>query len=110
MSNSVDNVSGNNLLNATEQASRIKEVAGKKDKDVDEAQREATKAKPAATDEVVLTDSAKRLQAIERALESVPITDKAKVKSIQDRIADGSFQINAENIAEKLLATDKLLT
>lgn len=110
MNNSIGNFPGNNLLSSTEQTSKVKEVSGNKGKDVDEAKSQAVGSSQSRTDEVLLTDSAQRLQAIERELDSVPAVDKAKVESVQARIADGSFEIDANSIAEKLLATDELLT
>ena len=109
MSNSVDNISSKNLLSITEQTSRIKETTGKPDKDVNETKSQSQGANQRSTDEVVLTESAQRLQNIERELQKVPVVDQKKVDSIKERIANDNFQINAENIAEKVLATDKLL-
>ena len=108
MANSIDNVSGN-PLNSAERTSRVKEIAGKSDKDVDETKSQSA-GQQTETDEIVLTDSAKRLQAVVQQLDAVPVTDKAKIADIQAKIADGSFEVNAEQIAEKLMATDKLLT
>jgi flagellar biosynthesis anti-sigma factor FlgM len=109
MSNSVDNISSKSLLNSTEQTNRIKETTGKTDKDVDETRSRTQGAHQRLTDEVVLTESARHLQKIETELQKVPVVDKAKVDSIKESIANGNFQIDAENIAEKVLATDKLL-
>lgn len=109
MSNSVDNISSNNLLNSTEQTSRIKETTGKPDRDVDETKSQTQGARQRPTDEVVLTESARRLQNIERELQKVPVVDQQKVDSVKERIANDNYQVNAENIAEKVLATDKLL-
>jgi negative regulator of flagellin synthesis FlgM len=109
MSNSVDNITSNSLLSSTEQTSRVKETAGKPDRDVDEARSQTQGTHQRPTDEVVLTESARRLQNIESELQNVPVVDQAKVDSVKERIATDNFQINAENIAEKVLATDKLL-
>jgi len=110
MSNSVDNISSKGVLNTTEQTSRIKETTGKPDRDVDETRSRSQGAAPQRpTDEIVLTESARRLQEIEHELQKVPAVDQAKVNSIKERIANDSYQINADSIAEKVLTTDKLL-
>jgi len=57
----------------------------------------------APTDSVVLTDVAAQMQKAEKVLAETPQVDKAKVEQIKASIADGSYQVNAEQVAEKLL-------
>ena len=46
---------------------------------------------------------------MERDLEHVSVVDRNKVNRIRQKIADGSYVVDAEKIAEKLLETEKLL-
>jgi negative regulator of flagellin synthesis FlgM len=60
-------------------------------------------------DLVDLTGRAKELQALGRDLARSGEFDAAKVESLRQAIAEGSYEVNAERIAEKLLAVDKQL-
>ncbi len=107
MNNSIDGISGGGLT--PDNSGKIKETTGKTDKDVNSTKADTQSGQAGSGDQVVLTDSAKRLQAIERQLQEVPVVDSAKVENIRQRIADGSFQIDANSVAEKLLSTDELI-
>ncbi|MBA3581967.1 MAG: flagellar biosynthesis anti-sigma factor FlgM [Gammaproteobacteria bacterium] len=111
MSNSIDSVSSNNLAANTETAAKLRESAGQTDKDID-TRRQANSAITSGTsgsDELVLTDSAKRLQQLEQTLAQIPVVDTAKVDSIKQALADGSYRVDADKIANKLLDMENLL-
>ena len=55
-------------------------------------------------DQAVLTPRAREVRTALRALEQVPEVREDKVAEVRGQIADGSFQVNAELIADKLLA------
>lgn len=57
----------------------------------------------AAADSVSLTDTAARLRKLEGTLSELPEVDSGRVADIQAAIADGSYQINVDKIADKLL-------
>lgn len=61
------------------------------------------------TDTVSLTDTAARLQKIEAKLVDTPVVDKQRVDSIRQALNDGSYQVNASSIADKLLAFESSL-
>lgn len=61
------------------------------------------KAEPASSDSVSLTDTAARLRKLESSLAQMPEVDSERVASIKQAIADGSYQVDAGNIADKLL-------
>lgn len=63
----------------------------------------AGSAPPAGSDTVDLTSQAQRFLEIEAQLASTPVVDAARVAEIRDSLADGSYQINAEEIADKML-------
>lgn len=56
-----------------------------------------------ATDSVSLTDTSARLRKLEASLTDLPEVDNERVATIQRAIADGSYQVDANKIADKLL-------
>lgn len=52
-----------------------------------------------------LTRTSTQLQQLENQLASMPDIDMAKVEAVRQSIADGSFNVNDDAIAEKLLAS-----
>jgi negative regulator of flagellin synthesis FlgM len=66
--------------------------------------RPAQPAEPASvSDDVKLTDTAEKLQQLERSLSSVDISNSGKVETIRQAIADGNFKVNEEAVAENLI-------
>lgn len=63
----------------------------------------------AATDEVELTSALQRLEELSASLADQPIVDRAKVDSIKQGLANGTYQVNSEQIANKLIELEKLL-
>ncbi|MGA0586382.1 flagellar biosynthesis anti-sigma factor FlgM [Dyella sp. KRB-257] len=59
----------------------------------------------AAADKVNLTDSARALQEAARAGDSAPI-DTAKVERVRQALAAGTYQVNPERIADRMLSLD----
>jgi len=74
----------------------------------------ADTAKPAASglangsDKVVLSPQAKAFGKLAANVEKAPEIDNEKVAEIKKAIAEGSFEVNAERIAEKMLNSDSL--
>lgn len=58
---------------------------------------------------VELSSQAQGLQKLEVQIASAADVDTAKVDRIRQAIEDGTYQIDAENIASKLLEADSLL-
>jgi negative regulator of flagellin synthesis FlgM len=58
-------------------------------------------------DTVTLTNSARSLQQTEAAIANAPVVNAAKVASIKQAINSGTFQINASQVADKLLQFEK---
>ncbi len=67
------------------------------------------KAKEVATtpqggsDSLTLTESSTRLRALESQLASVDITDAGKVESVKAALANGTFAVDAEVVADRLI-------
>lgn len=58
-------------------------------------------------DTVELTGTSQKLAGLSKALASQPVVDQAKVEAVRQSLADGSYQIDAEKIAERLVALDR---
>ena len=57
----------------------------------------------ARSDTVDLTSRAQRFMELESQLAATPVVDSARVSEIRESLADGSYQIDAEAIADKML-------
>ncbi|VAW94148.1 hypothetical protein MNBD_GAMMA22-2162 [hydrothermal vent metagenome] len=55
------------------------------------------------TDTVSLTDTAARLKELEMGLASQPVVDTQRVQSVQSAINDGSFEVDPDSVAEKMI-------
>jgi negative regulator of flagellin synthesis FlgM len=60
----------------------------------------------AGADTVMLTDRAQQMLRLEGQLADIPAVDSKRVESIRASIADGSFQVDAPLIAERMLQLD----
>ena len=69
-----------------------------------ESAQDASVAPVAKSDRVSMTPEAAMLQNIEEKLSAVPDFNHAKVAEVKAAIADGSFKIDPQRIAEKLIA------
>jgi negative regulator of flagellin synthesis FlgM len=72
----------------------------------------ADSAKPAVTAGnagVRITDSARQLAALEQAIRDLPDVDEAKVAAARAAIADGTYQVSPDRIADKLIRLEREL-
>ncbi|MDO6515451.1 MULTISPECIES: flagellar biosynthesis anti-sigma factor FlgM [Neptuniibacter] len=60
-------------------------------------------------DTVNLSNAAQLLQNVDKQLSDTPDVDNERVERIKQEIESGSYQINAERVAEKMLNFDNLL-
>lgn len=56
-----------------------------------------------AKDTVHITNRAQELQRLQQSIAELPVVDSQKVESIKQALADGTYQIDADKVAEKLL-------
>ncbi len=68
----------------------------------DPAGDKAEKATP-KTDTVVISDAAKRIQEARAQLDEIPDVREDKVAELRNQIQNGTYKIDAEKTAEKLL-------
>ena len=76
----------------------------------DKSQGEAAAAgAPAAQagDTVTLTNSARSLQKIEEAVAKAPVVNAAKVAAVKQAVNSGTYQVNAGQVADKLLQFER---
>ena len=55
------------------------------------------------SDDVQLTDTASRMRELEMQLADIPSQDAAKVESIRQAVADGTFKVDEEAVAESMV-------
>ena len=63
----------------------------------------------APVDAVSISSRASDLQALETRIKALPDTDAARVSEIKDKISTGSYQIDSQRVADKILAFEKEL-
>ena len=62
-----------------------------------------------AQDTVKLTDQAMSLSRLQQKISDAPITDDSKVATIKAAIERGDYKINADRVANKMLAQESAL-
>ncbi len=63
----------------------------------------------APSDSVRLTGEATSLQAIQRELSTAPAIDTARVDAVKQALESGSYRIDPQNIANRMLDMDRQL-
>jgi len=64
---------------------------------------------PAAADSLRLTGEATGLQALQRDLAARPAVDETRVQAVREALASGSYRIDPEAIASRMLDLDAQL-
>lgn len=62
------------------------------------------------SDRVSLTGDASRLQELERQLQSQPVVDSQRVDAVRSAVENGTFEVNPERIADKMMSLEQALT
>ena len=78
------------------------------DKDKIDAAAEQKEQQQAKADTVALSNAAKNIQEAQKQLEAVPDVREDKVAELKEQIENGTYEIDAEKIADKMLK-DSLL-
>ena len=63
----------------------------------------------AGGDQVTLTEAARRLSELTQTVTAQPVVDRTRVDEIRAAIADGSYRVDPEQIAARLLQTEREL-
>lgn len=61
---------------------------------------------PSTVDTVSLTDTSMKLRSLENRIESLPVVDSQRVEDVRRSVADGTYAIDAESIAGKLVDSE----
>jgi negative regulator of flagellin synthesis FlgM len=69
-----------------------------------------TTGNPGGADQVSLTGQAHHLQALEAQLQDQPVVDSQRVAAVRKAVEHGTFVINPERIADKLISLEQALT
>ncbi len=62
-----------------------------------------------SADSVRLTGEATQLQAVQRELSTAPAIDPARVQAVREALENGSYRINPDAIASRMLDLDQQL-
>ena len=73
------------------------------------APAEESAATPGVTDRISLTGEARQLQEIEARLATQPVVDSQRVEAVRSAVENGTFTINPERIAEKMMSLEQAL-
>jgi len=63
-----------------------------------------------SSDRVSLTGEARQLQELEARLASEPVVDSQRVEAVRSAVENGTFTVNSERIAEKMMSLEQALT
>lgn len=100
--NDITNINSNRSQLSSNQSSSVK------------SRNEATQSSQGDTststgDRVTLTDTASRLQNIEQELNNASSIDSARVAEVQSAISNGDYNVDADRIADKMLAFEDFM-
>lgn len=76
--------------------------------DQEPAENSSAPASQANTDKVTLTQAFTQVSHLEQKAMSVDIDNSARIAELKSAIQDGSYQVDAERIADKLMQTEAL--
>jgi negative regulator of flagellin synthesis FlgM len=65
--------------------------------------------KSSATDTVSLSDNAVQLGKVELSVASAPVIDAQRVEQLKQAIANGSYEVDAKEVADKLMQFESML-
>ncbi len=88
----------------TQRGSNASNTTGRSD-----ATSRQTQSPEGSSESVVLSSEAQSLNKLEAAIGSASDVNSDKVSAIKQAIAEGRFEINAERLAQAMLAQDDLL-
>jgi len=100
--NDITNINSNRSQLSSNQASSVKSRNEAK-------QSEQNDTSSSAADRVTLTNTASRLQNIEQQLNNASSIDSARVAEVQSAISSGDYTVDADKIADKMLAFEDFM-
>lgn len=100
------------INNVSHSSGQITELSGQHREAAQPSTEKAAEKSNAPTnrgDQVSLTPTAQQLRSLEEQVAAQPVVDTQKVNAVKDALANGSFEINAERIAGKMMSLEKAL-
>lgn len=101
--NDITNINSNRSQLSSNQSSSVKSRNEAKQSNQSES------SSPSTADRVTLTNTASRLQNIEQQLNSASSIDSARVAEVQSAISSGDYTVDADKIADKMLAFEDFM-
>ena len=99
----------NNLSSSSAQVTELGGHARSSGQPATDKTAEKPAGQSAAGDQVSLTPAAQQLRGLEQQIAEQPVVDSQKVNAVKDALANGSFEINPERIAAKMMSLEKAL-
>jgi len=100
--NDITNINSNRAQLSSNQSSSIKSRNEAK-------QNNQSESSSSTGDRVTLTDTASRLKDLEQQLSSSSSVDSARVAAVQSAISNGDYNVDADSIADKMLAFEDFM-
>jgi len=69
----------------------------------DGAKADGVQAAAPQTDKVSLTDTATQLQSLQQTLADAPVVNNERVEALRAAVADGSYQVDAAELAQNMI-------
>ena len=101
--NDITNINSNRAQLSSNQSSSVKSQNEAK-------QSNESESSSSAADRVTLTNTASRLKDIEQKLNSSSSIDNARVTEVQTAISNGDYNVDADRIADKMLAFEDFMS
>lgn len=100
--NDITNINSNRAHLNSNQSSSVKTRNEAKQSNQDESSS-------TAGDRVTLTNTASRLKDLEHQLNNSSSVDSARVAEVQNAISNGDYNVDADSIADKMLAFENFM-
>lgn len=101
--NDITNINSNRAQLSSNQSSSVKSRNESK-------QSSQGEDSSSAADRITLTNTASRLKDIEQQLSSSSSIDNARVSEVQSAISNGDYNVDADRIADKMLAFEDFMS
>ncbi|NOQ93846.1 MAG: flagellar biosynthesis anti-sigma factor FlgM [Methylophaga sp.] len=94
----------NNIKNAGQSGlNSTRNVSARENSGSDKAADVQSSANPVRTDTVSLTDTATQLRSLQQTLSDTPVVNNERVEALRAAIADGSYQVDATELAQNMI-------
>lgn len=99
----------NNIPPSSAQVSEVGSHRGGATPTPTEKVAEKNSAPAPAADQVSLTPEAQQLRALEQQIAEQPVVDTQKVNAVKESLANGSYEIDSNRVAGKMMSLERAL-